>query len=361
VGNAGAEGGKAGGVESPRRTSDDSKATAAPRVSVLLPARDAEATVEVAVRSILEQTLSDLEVIAVDDGSSDATGAVLARLAAEDERVRVLTTPGLGLVGALNLGLTACHAPLIARMDADDESLPRRLEVSVAALDANPALAGVGTGVDIFRDDRPPSPNLQAYGRWLSSLTSPELLFRDRLVESPLCHPSVTLRRAALDAVAGWRDGDFPEDWDLWLRLLEAGHRLTAVSEVLHRWRDHDRRLTRQDARYALERHLDLKADVLARRFAGVPLTLWGATETGRGLARRLLARGARVERFVELSPRKVGQRIHGAPVVRPEALGPPPEGHLLACVAAKGARDDIREWLAARGWLEVRDFTCVA
>lgn len=332
-----------------------------PAVSVLLPARDAEATVRAAVTSILGQTFTDFELVAVDDGSVDSTPAELARLAAEDPRVRVVTTPGLGLVAALHLGLEACRAPLIARMDADDESLPRRLEASVAALDGDATLAGVGTGVEIFRDDRPPSPNLQAYGRWLSSLTSPELVFRDRLVESPLCHPSVTLRRAALDAVGGWRDGDFPEDWDLWLRLLESGHRLSVVGEVLHRWRDHDRRLTRSDARYALERHLDLKADVLAKRFAKVPLTLWGATDTGRGLSKRLSARGATVARFVELSPKKIGQTIHGVPVVRPEDLPGPGDGHLLACVAAKGARDDIRGWLTAHGWTEVRDFTCVA
>lgn len=314
-----------------------------------------------AIESLRAQTLTDFEVVAVDDGSLDGTRAILDALAREDARLRVLATGGLGLVGALAVGLEACRAPLIARMDADDESLPRRLEASVALLEAEPSLSGVGTGVEIFRDDRPPSPNLKAYAAWLSSLTTPELVFRDRLVESPLCHPSVTLRRSALDAVGGWRDGDFPEDWDLWLRLLEGGHRLSVVGEVLHRWRDHDRRLTRRDARYARARHLDLKADVLARRFQGVPLTLWGATETGRGLARRLLTRGATIERFVELAPRKLGQTIHGAKVVPPEALPGPGQGHLLACVAAKGAREDIRGWLTRAGYVEVRDFTCVA
>lgn len=332
-----------------------------PRLTILLPAKDAEATVAAAARSMLEQTFRDLELIVIDDGSRDGTRAVLDALAREDERVRVLATGGVGLVGALNLGLSAARGALIARMDADDESHPERLAHSVAALDARPSLAGVGTGVEIFRDDRPPSPNLQAYGRWLSSLTTPELLFRDRYVEAPLCHPSVTLRRGALEAMGGWRDGDFPEDWDLWLRLLEAGRELACVPAVLHRWRDHDRRLTRQDARYALERHLDLKADFLARRFAGVPLTIWGATDTGRGLSRRLAARGQRVARFVELSPRKIGQVIHGAEVIHPEALGAPGRGHLLAAVAAKGGRDDIRAWLGARGWVELRDFTCVA
>lgn len=169
-----------------------------PLVSVLMPARDAAQTVEGAVRSILAQTLDALELIAVDDGSVDGTRAVLRRLAASDARLRLVEGGGGGLVHALEVGLRHCRGPLIARMDADDESLPRRIELSVAALEADSTLAGVGTGVEIFRQDRPVSPNMAAYGRWLNSLTTPERLFADRFVESPLCHPAVTLRRSAL-------------------------------------------------------------------------------------------------------------------------------------------------------------------
>lgn len=329
------------------------------RISVLLPAKNAATTVDAAVGSVLAQTFGDFELLAIDDGSTDDTRAHLDALANKDSRVRVLSTGGVGLVGALNLGLREARAPLIARMDADDESLPTRFEASVAALD-DASLAGVGTGVEIFRDDRPPSPNLQGYGRWLSSLTSPELVFRDRFVESPLCHPSMLLRREALEAVGGWRDGAFPEDWELWLRLMEAGHRLSCVPQQLHRWRDHDRRLTRSDARYALERHLELKADYLARLFAGTPITIWGATDTGRALSRLLTPRGLRVARFVELNPRKLGQIIHGVPVIHPDAL-PDDGSHVLVCVAAKGARDDIRAWFAERGREELKHFTCAA
>lgn len=331
-----------------------------PRISILLPARDAAQTVDAAVASMRAQSLRDFELLAIDDGSSDDTAARLHRAAEDDARVRVLSTGGVGLVGALTLGLRHARGELVARMDADDVSLPTRLARSLAALEAQPGWSGVGTGVEIVRVDRPPSPNLQAYGRWLSSLTSPERLFRDRFIESPLCHPSVLLRAEALRAVGGWRDGAFPEDWELWLRLLERGHRLACVPEVLHRWTDHDGRLTRQDARYALARHLDLKADYLARLLGGRPVTLWGATDTGRQLSRRLSARGLAVARFVELNPRKVGQRIHGAPVLHPDAL-PRDESHVLVCVAAKGAREDIRGWLTGRGYEELRDFTCVA
>jgi predicted transcriptional regulator len=163
-----------------------------------MPARDAQTTLTRAVESILRQTLTDFELVAVDDGSTDETRALLNAAAARDPRVRVVEGRGQGLVAALNLGLAQCRAPLVARMDADDESLPERLSESVAALEAEPTLSGVGTQVDIFRDDRPMSPNMAAYGRWLNSLTTCEQLFADRFVESPLCHPSVTLRRAAV-------------------------------------------------------------------------------------------------------------------------------------------------------------------
>ncbi len=329
-----------------------------PLVSVLLPAKDAEATVDAAVASVLSQSLTDLELVAVDDGSTDGTRARLERWAERDGRVRVLASPGRGLVRALNFGLAHCRGRYVARMDADDESPPKRLEKSVAALERDRALAAVGTGVEIFRDDRPVSPNMVAYGRWLGSLTTPELLFRDRFVESPLCHPSATLRAEALARVGGYQDGDFPEDWALWLELLDAGFKLVNLPEVLFRWRDHDRRLTRSDARYSWESLVKLKARYLARVVKDRCI-VWGAGELGLALTRALKSHGISIERLVEVSPKKIGQRIHGAPVVSPEAMGEPDGVHLVAAVGAKGAREQIRQFLTERGWTEGRDFTC--
>ncbi|HEY1086293.1 MAG TPA: glycosyltransferase, partial [Archangium sp.] len=252
------------------------------RLSVLLPARNASATIEAAVNSVLAQTFRAFELIVVDDASTDDTRAKLDAIRLRDDRLKVIDGPGRGFIAALEAGLPHCRGEFLARMDADDESLHTRFEKSLAALEADPSLAGVGTGVEIFRDDQPPSPNFLAYGQWLSSLTTPETLFADALVESPLCHPSVTLRRRVLDEVGGWRDGDFPEDWELWLRILERGHRLACLPEVLHRWRDGNGRLTRTDPRYRWEAHLALKADFVSRRLGTERgLVLWGAGEKG--------------------------------------------------------------------------------
>ncbi len=337
-----------------------------PAVSVLLPARDAVRTVERAVRSMLEQTFRKLEVVAVDDGSIDGTGDVLARLASEDARVRIVRGEGRGIVAALNLGLSHCTAPLIARMDADDESLPRRVERSVEALERSPSLAGIGTQVELFREDRPVSPNLQLYAAWLNGMTDADRLFRERFIESPLCHPSTTLRASAIRDVGGWPEGPWPEDYALWLRLLDAGHRLACVPEVLFRWRDHDQRLTRTDGRYSEDAFRALKALHLASPRG--PLRngrcrIWGAGAIGLRLARELRLHGVHVERLYDVALGKIGQTIDGSRVESWEALSPPraDDAHLLAAVGAKGAREQIRTALVRLGYVEGEHFTCVA
>ncbi|SVD78894.1 uncharacterized protein METZ01_LOCUS431748, partial [marine metagenome] len=93
-----------------------------PRVSVVLPVRDAVGTVSESIESILSQSESDLELIIVDDGSVDETRDILRHYAAKDKRVRILSSDGLGIVAALNLGIEESQGAYVARMDADDVS-----------------------------------------------------------------------------------------------------------------------------------------------------------------------------------------------------------------------------------------------
>ncbi len=333
-----------------------------PRVAVLLPVRDAAATVGAAAISVLRGRYRDLTLIAVDDGSTDASAVALDRLAARDRRVRLLRAPGEGIALALNRALAASDAELVARMDADDVSWPGRLEAQVAALDADPALAAVGGRVRLFprgqlRD------GMRRYVAWLNSLTTPALVARDLFVEAPLCHPATLLRRAPLAAVGGWRDGDFPEDYDLWLRLSAAGGRLANLPVTVLDWREGPRRLTRTDARYGLDRHLALKCAALASGplRGRAEVALWGAGETGRAFADGLLRVGIRVVAFVEVDRKKVGRTIRGAPVHHFEEVERLRGLPLLVAVGAAGARDLIRTELTGRGFAAPRDFRCVA
>jgi cellulose synthase/poly-beta-1,6-N-acetylglucosamine synthase-like glycosyltransferase len=333
-----------------------------PRVAILLPVRDAAATVRGAAVSILRGRYRDLTLVAVDDGSTDASGAVLERLAARDPRVRLLRSGGEGIALALDRALAATDSELVARMDADDVSWPGRLAEQVEALDADPALAVVGARVRLFpraqvRD------GMRRYVAWLNTLTTPALVARDLFVEAPLCHPATLLRRSALAAVGGWRGGDFPEDYDLWLRLAARGLGMANLPRTLLDWREGPARLTRTDPRYGLDRHVALKCAALASGpLRGVAeVALWGAGETGRAFADGLLRERIRVAAFVEVDLKKVGRTIRGAPVHHFEEVGRLRGLPLLVAVGAAGARELIRSELRKRGFEELRDYRCVA
>ena len=327
-----------------------------------MPCRDAAATVRAAARTILRQTVRDLVLVVVDDGSADATAALLDGLAARDPRVLVLRGPGEGIARALNRGLARCDAPLVARMDADDLAHPRRLERQLLALAADRALWAVGSQVRAF-PRRAVRDGMRRYVAWVNGLTTPALVERDLLVEAPLVHPTALLRREALERLGGWRDGPFPEDYDLWLRVAEAGGVLSNVGEPLLLWREGASRATRQDPRYALARHVALKCAHLRRTvLAGRDeVALWGAGDTGKAFADALAREGVRVALFLEVDVKKVGRTVRGAPVLPYGDAGRARGLPLLVAVGAPGARPLIRDELARQRFVELREFWVVS
>jgi len=186
---------------------------------------------------------------------------------------------------------------------------------------------------------------------------------RDLLVESPLAHPSVMMRADVVRSLGGYRDFDGPEDYDLWLRAHAAGWRFGKRREVLLDWRDGPGRLTRRDPRYAPERFRDLKMGALERGAlaGGRSVVVWGAGRVGKGWARALLARGHRVAAFVEVDPRKIGQRVHGAAVVGVAGARGFAGALHLSAVGSPGARDRIRSAAGSLGLREGEDLIAVA
>lgn len=332
-----------------------------PLVSVLLPAFDAAATLPAALASVARQTLGDLECVIVDDGSRDETAAIARAQAARDPRFRVHERPHAGIVAALRAGLALCRGRYVARMDADDLMHRERLRLQVEWLERHGELAAVGCHVRIF-----PRARLQGgfreLERWLGSLSSPADVRRNALIDCPVVHPSLLLRADVLRAL-DYRDVSWPEDYDLVLRLLAAGHEVGVVPRRLLSWRDSDARLTRTDPRCSLERITACKAAFLAAGLlrGAEDYLLWGYGATGRAMRRALLAHGKRPSHVIEVHPRRIGETIQGAPVVPPDAIADLPRRPLVASVAGAEPRRLIRAHLGALGWTETRDFVCVA
>ena len=330
-----------------------------PALSVLLPARDAAATLSEALEGVLAQEgAPSFEVVCVDDGSTDGTGALLAGFAARDARVRVVHGAGGGLVAALQLGLSQCRGPLVARMDADDLVHPARLRLQAAFLAANPAVGAVGSLVRLVPG--PLTPGLARLEAWLDACVTQEECALARFVEAPLVHPSITFRRSALDAVGGFVDRGWAEDWDLLLRLAQAGYGLAKVPEVLLWWRDSPSRLTRTGPAYRPGQMILLRAHYLAQGpLRGRPFDLWGAGPTGKRLLRALEPHGLRPRRVIDIDPRKLFAR---GVAITPAAQVGPPDGALVLCaVGAAGARETIRAALLPLGYREGADFLFAA
>jgi glycosyltransferase involved in cell wall biosynthesis len=335
----------------------------APAISVLLPVRDAGEALDDCLDSLAAQTVADHEVVAVDDGSRDGSGERLLARSARDARLRVRRTPPRGLVAALAVALAEARAPLVARMDADDVALPGRLEAQVRRLRDDPGVDVLGCLVAAGARGRGAAgQGMRAYVDWVNSLGDHDAMARNRFVEAPLVHPSVAMRTATLRALSGWRDFDGPEDYDLWLRAFDAGLRFGKVHEVLLEWRDSPGRLTRTSRRYAPAAFARVKAEALVRGpLAGRSAVVWGAGPVGKRLARALREAGRSVLAFVEVDPRKIGQRVHGAPVVGVEAVAGLRAALHLGAVGQRGARERLRAEAARLGLRDGEDFLAAA
>ena len=336
-----------------------------PAVSVLLPCRDAAPWLEECLDSLFAQTLPDFEVIAVDDGSGDGTPEILRRRARADSRLTVLATQGAGLVPALVLAAAAARAPLLARMDADDVCSPDRLAQQVQLMGTHRELAASGTGIRLFPGTAIGS-GYRRYEKWLNSLTSPRELMADLFVECPVAHPSLMIRASVLRGLGGYRDAGWPEDYDLLLRLHAAGMRAANLPRALVNWRVRPDRYSLRSDLYSAAAFRRCKVHFLRESFlpAGRPMVVWGAGKVGKPLARELIRQGLKVSAFVDLDPRKLGQEIHGAPVLSPAGLArlvPDADPYVLAAVGSAGARDDIRSTLNGMGRRELQDFRMCA
>jgi len=200
-----------------------------PRVSVVMSVYNGERFLPQAVDSILAQTFTDFEFIVVDDGSTDGTAEILRDYT--DPRLHVVRQENIGLIGSLTRAIGIASAKYIARMDADDISLPKRLEWQLVWLESHPQTAVLGTQVSEIGDDEL---TIRRHYYPMDSTGIERALLRGA---TALCHGSVVFRRACFKRVGGYRQRfEHAEDYDLWLRLIER-YDMGNLAEILYRKR----------------------------------------------------------------------------------------------------------------------------
>lgn len=199
-------------------------------ISVLLPVYNAEKFLAETLDSLLRQTNEKFEIIAVNDGSTDSSLAILEEYAARDQRIVIVSRENRGLVKTLNEAAQVASGEFLARIDADDIALPRRFELQLAAINDDPGRVLIGGSFDVINEN----------GEILYHDAVPTD-FRDILnafrVRNPIAHGSVLFRKDAFEKAGGYSEDCGPtEDYDLWIRLAKIGE-IIAIKDTIFRWR----------------------------------------------------------------------------------------------------------------------------
>jgi glycosyltransferase involved in cell wall biosynthesis len=230
-----------------------------PKVSVLMPVYNGGKFLAPAIESILKQSLPDLKLIVINDGSKDQSDAVVRAYAERDCRIRYFSRENRGLIFTLNEGLGYCTGKYVARMDADDIALPDRLKQQFEFMEGNPEVLVCGTSVR----------KIDEHGNPVGALTMPDEIRKVRayaLFRCPLMHPTTFFRNhGALSYDPAYRHS---EDYELWMRLLASGESIVNLKTVGLLYRETDGNITSQNAVLMKEMSYQIRKEYLQRTFS---------------------------------------------------------------------------------------------
>lgn len=332
------------------------------KTSIILPVHNADITIKECLDSIRQQSLPDYELLVIDDGSSDQSSTIVKDYQQSDHRVRLLQAGRVGLVGALNLGIEHSTGDYIARMDADDRMHSLRIEKQQRFLDDHPGIGLISCKTRLFPEAEIKR-GYQEYILWQDQCLSCEDVVKHIFVESPFAHPSVMLRRSALEKAGGYRQGNFPEDYELWLRMHTKGIKMAKLDETLLDWRESPNRTSRVDPRYSKQAFDQLRAIYLSSSRMipeNRPLVFWGAGAVTRQRVQLLLDKDYEVSAWIDVDPKKIGNMIQGAQVHDPSWLKQQPKPFVLSYVNNYGARKLIIEALEKMNYQSGTDYLLV-
>jgi glycosyltransferase involved in cell wall biosynthesis len=317
-----------------------------PSISILMPVKNAEPFLTNCINSILSQTETDWELIAVNDGSTDHSKAILEQFSKTDKRIQVLVNDGVGIIDALRLAYSRSNGNLITRMDADDIMPPLKLETLKRNL-LSFKKGNIAIGQVKYFSDEGLKDGYRYYESWLNRLTKNGTNYSDIYRECVIPSPCWMVFREDLDKCGAFDSDVYPEDYDLCFRFYGNGLKPIPSSDVLHHWRDHNSRSSRNDPNYADNRFLDLKLHWFLEldHQPKKTLVVWGAASKGKALAKGLLKAGVNF-RWMCNNPNKINKHVYDKLIENVEGISDLSDLQVLVAVANKDEQADIREQL---------------
>ncbi|MEQ5791643.1 glycosyltransferase [Muricauda sp. NFXS6] len=327
------------------------------KVSIIIPFKNTAHFLPECLDSIVNQSYSNWEVLAVNDHSSDESYALLSSYSLKDERIKVFQNKSSGIISALQTGYANSNGDFVTRMDSDDIMKPNRLEVMINSLNEN-GKGHVAVGQVKYFSNRGISNGYERYEQWLNRLTSSGHNFDEIYKECVIPSPCWMTHRADFEKCEGFEPQRYPEDYDLTFRFYEHGFQIIPCDQVLHLWRDYDTRTSRTHEHYAQNYFLDIKLHYFLKlnHDQARPLVVWGAGFKGKKIAKGLKKQGLD---FVWLcdNPKKIGKSIYGKELVHFEALQGLDNPQSIITVANEDAQKEIRIYFSRLGQSPMQDY----
>ena len=333
-----------------------------PLISILLPVKNTDKYLEECLDSIVAQSISDWELIAVNDHSTDSSLAILNTYAQKDQRIKVFNNTGKGIIAALRLAYQNSTGTYITRMDSDDKMAVEKLEKLLNALSIKltkststnkKATGQLAVGQVQYFSAKQLGAGYQKYEQWLNRLSRQGNNFQEIYKECVIPSPCWMVHRQDLDRCGAFEPNIYPEDYDLCFRFYQYGLTIVPSNTVLHYWRDYPNRTSRTDDHYSDNRFLAikmlyfLKLDYQADR----PLVLWGAGKKGKWMAQYLIKQQIPFQWGCN-NPKKIGKHIYGQVLSDANTLIEMDKAHFMVAVANETAQQEIYQVLESVGTL---------
>lgn len=315
-------------------------------VSILLPVFNAAPYLEACLISIQAQTFTNWELLAVDDFSTDESRSILQRFQAADPRIQVFSNRQKGIISALRLAFQQSSGSCFTRMDADDLMPPFKLQ-RLHDLLRRHGPGNLVVGKVRYFSTEVLGEGYQKYADWLNEQMTSGDIFSEIYKECVIPSPCWMVHRHDLLRAEAFEPERYPEDYDLCFRFYEAGLKVVVAPGILHWWRDHGSRASRNDPHYAANHFLELKLPYFLKldRDPKRPLVLWGAGQKGKLLARLLQQMNVDFH-WICNTPKKWEAPIYGVDLFPPSKWLTLKRPQIIIAVAAVGAQALIVEEL---------------
>jgi len=280
-------------------------------VSILMPVKNEESFLDECIQSIISQTFTNWELIAINDNSKDKSYEILNHYSDKDNRIKIFNNAEYGIISALQMAYSKSKGEYITRMDADDIMEKNKLQVLYNSLFNTEHCVAVGK-VSYFSTDKNLNDGYKKYEKWLNQLTINSNNFTEIYKECVIPSPCWMMKKNDFDKIGSFNSDIYPEDYDLAFRMYINNIKVIGINKKIHYWRDHPNRASRNDINYSNNTFPEIKLKYFLLKDYDVTnvLIVWGAGKKGKSIAKQLINKSINFE-WVTENPKKIGKNIY--------------------------------------------------